>query len=238
MRPRGWRLLVTCEHASGALPPGADLGLDPATLASHVSMDRGAAAVATHLAALTGAPLHLGRYSRLWVDLNRREGNAAAILDESYGVRVPGNVGLPPEARAARLARDHRPYRDAARGDAEALSAAGGCLHLSIHSFTPALDPDRRAFDVGVLFDPRRDAEAAIARFLASGLAALGVSVRENEPYRGWPEGLTSWLRETLADAPYAGLEIEHNQSTLGDGAALEGAAARLASVVAAMVAP
>jgi predicted N-formylglutamate amidohydrolase len=205
----GWSFLVTCEHASAALPEGVELGVAPHVLETHVSYDRGAREIACALAPELGAPLHLGRYSRLLVDLNRREHNPAAIVAESYGIAVPMNATLDEGARAARLATFHRPYRDAARDDARRLAASGGCLHLSVHSFDPSLDPARRAFDAGVLFDPSREPERTIARSIAEGLAARGDSVRENEPYRGTPEGLTSWLRDQLPAERYVGLEIE-----------------------------
>ncbi len=224
-------LLVTCEHASGALPPGVDLGLTPEVLASHVSYDRGALEIARALAARTGAPLHLGRCTRLWVDLNRRETNPAVILERSYGVEVPGNQGLGAEAREARIAAWHRPYREAARRDAERLATLGRCVHLSIHSFDPSLDPEARAFDVGVLFDPARAPEAEHAAQIADGLAICGYATRLNEPYHGTPEGLTSWLRGGLSAARYTGLEIEASQAWV-DNATAASFAADLAGVL------
>lgn len=208
-----WSTLITCEHARGGLPEGLDLGLPEAVLASHVSCDRGSREIATRLAAALGAPLHLGSFSRLVVDLNRMEDNPAVILAETYGVRVPGNEGLTDEAREARIARWHRPYRDAARADAERLAEAGGCLHLSIHSFDRAVDPPRRQFDAGVLFDTEREPEATMAAALAAALAARGVDTRLNEPYAGVPEGLTSWLRGQIAEERYVGIEIEACQA-------------------------
>lgn len=223
------RLLVTCEHASGALPDGADLGLSAEVLASHVSMDRGAATIARELARLTGAPLHVGRYSRLWVDLNRREGNPAVILAETYGLRVPGNERLTDEEREARIAAVHRPYREAALADARRLAAEGHCLHLSMHSFDPSLDPEGRAFDCGVLFDLERTPERELARALAEQLRSRGDDVRLNEPYHGVPEGLTSWLRERLPKERYSGIEVEASQGWMDGPDALRAFAARVA---------
>ena len=48
---------------------------------------------------------------------------------------------------------------------------------------------------------------------LADGLAARGLDARENEPYQGTPEGLTSWLREDLAEDRYVGIELEAQQA-------------------------
>ncbi len=216
-----WQLLVTCEHASPDVPAGIDLGLSPEALRSHISYDRGAKVIAERLAERAEAPLHLGAQSRLVVDLNRRERNPAVILAETYGVRVPGNVRLSEPERAARIARFHRPYRNAAREDAARLAAIGGCLHLSIHSFDPTLNPAARAFDAGVLFDPSRGPERRIAEALASGLSTRQLTVRLNEPYAGTPEGLTSWLRDQLPAPRYVGIEIEACQRWMDEPGAL-----------------
>lgn len=233
MRSPASRLLITCEHASGALPEGLDLGLSEERLLSHISCDRGSLLIARELARLAAAPLHEGRFSRLLVDLNRREANPAVILAESYGVRVPGNAGLSEAEREARIARWHRPYREAARADAVRIAESGFCLHLSIHSFTPAIDPAVRAFDAGVLFDEARSPEREIAIRIADALRGRGHDTRLNAPYRGTPEGLTSWLREQLDASRYAGLEIEANQAWIDREGAVARFAADLASAIA-----
>ncbi len=227
-----WRLLITCEHASPDEPDGFALGLSRDLLATHISYDRGAKEIASALAARKGAPLHLGAQSRLVVDLNRREDNPAVIVAETYGVVVPGNVGLTSAERQARIARFHRPYREAARADAHRFASSGGCLHLSIHSFEPALDPVARAFDAGVLFDPSREPERTIAERMAELLAMRDLDVRLNEPYAGTPEGLTSFLRDQLPAERYVGIEIEASQRWMDREGAIAAFAAKLGDVI------
>jgi len=236
MTRTSWRVLITCEHASSAVPDDVALGLSPEILSTHVSYDRGAIEIARSLAERLGAPLHAGTQSRLVIDLNRREENPDVILETTYGLVVPGNVGLPTSAREARIARFHRPYREAARADARRL-AEGGCFHLSIHSFDPSLDPIARAFDAGVLFDPARSPERPMAEALAVELGSEGLSVRLNEPYRGTPEGLTSWLRDQLPEERYVGIEIEACQGWMDEPGALARFAERLARSVRAVTA-
>lgn len=209
-------LLLTCEHASPDVPEGLDLGVSHEVLTSHIGFDRGARELAMALAAATGAPLHLGRWSRLVVDLNRREGNPAVIVEESSGVRIPGNTALSPAAWTERISLWHRPYREAAREDAMRVAGAGGCLHLAIHAFEPRLDPEARAFDVGVLLDPSRSPERELASALADSLRRAGWDARLDEPYRGTPEGLTSWLRGQIPAAHYTGFEIEASYAVSG----------------------
>jgi predicted N-formylglutamate amidohydrolase len=230
------RSLITCEHASALVPEGIELGLSDAILATHVSTDRGAREIALELAERLAAPVHLGAHSRLVVDLNRREDNPDVIVSATYGLVVPGNVGLSLDEREDRIARFHRPYREAARADALRLADAGGCLHLSIHSFDPSLDPAARAFDAGVLFDPSRSPENTIAARLCDALAACGLSVRLNEPYLGTPEGLTSWLRGQIPEERYVGIEIEACQGWMDRPGALSRFAEQLARSVRAAV--
>lgn len=225
-------LLLTCEHARHALPDGEDLGLSAEVMRSHVSYDRGALEYARALSRLTSAPLHEGRFSRLWVDLNRRTENPAAILAETYGIVVPGNRDLEAAARESRLSRVHRPWRVAVLADARRLAQQGPVLHLSLHSFDPTLDPEARAFDVGVLCDEARAPERAIAVALVQALHAGGDTARLNEPYLGTPEGTTSWLREHFAPEAYAGLEIEASQGWMHDEASLSAFADRLAAAL------
>lgn len=220
--------LITCEHASPDSP--IDLGVGPEVLHTHVSYDRGARTIATALAGQLDAPLHLGSYTRLLVDLNRAEENPAVIVASSYGIEIAANAALDERGRADRIARYHRPYREAAQADAQRL-AKDFCLHLSIHSFEPALDPIGRAFDAGVLFDPARHPEAEIAARLAQNLSAR-YSVRLNEPYAGTPEGLTSWLRAQLPAERYVGIEIEACYRWMDREGALEEFAADLARAV------
>jgi predicted N-formylglutamate amidohydrolase len=230
-------LVVTCEHASGALPRGVDLGLTDAVLETHVSFDRGAREIATALARAASAPLHLGAYSRLLVDLNRREDNPAVILAQSYGIDIPGNVIDEPE-RMQRIERYHRPYREAARADVLRAVERGFCLHLSIHSFDPSLDPIARAFDAGVLFDPSRHPEAEIAAEIAEKLRGMSYSMRENEPYAGTPEGLTSYLRAQIDEARYVGIEIEASQAWVAREGACESFARSLLRSIEGFLAP
>jgi predicted N-formylglutamate amidohydrolase len=211
--PGAATLLLTAEHASPAVPDGVWLGVDEAVILGHRGWDPGSAEAAQLLQRLTGAPLFLGGINRLVVDLNRREEHAQVVPEVSFGVRVPGNEGLSDVDRARRIARWHRPWRrQVAAAVAERARPGRACLHLSVHSFSPEPDPARRTYDLGLLFDPSRPLERAWAARLGRELAARGLDVRDNEPYRGTDEGLTRWLRERHPDPAYAGLEIELSQ--------------------------
>lgn len=217
--------VITCEHASNALPPEAGtLGLDPGTFDTHVAWDPGAPEVALALARALPAPIFLGRYSRLYVDLNRSPSNPQVVPSVAFGVPVPGNAALDAAARAARLTAVHAPYWEQVFGFvARAVESRRRVLHLSVHSFTEQLGAERRALDFGVLFDPERAFEAAVSAVFRRALTAEGLDVRDNQPYDGRHDGLTTALRARFVDACYAGVTLEISHRWLPRIAALAG---------------
>jgi predicted N-formylglutamate amidohydrolase len=215
-------LVLSCEHAAWALPPGEDLGVDRDVLRSQAGWDPGALDIATRIGDALGLPVHAGAFSRMYVDLNRPADHPDVIPLLSYGARVPGNAALAPAERAHRLASFHRPYWDAVAHDVRArLVDPGRCLHLCSHSFDPDLDPTARAFDVGVLYDPAHALEAQLAERLLFGLAAAGLAVRANQPYRGTGPAIATALRGELGPR-YAGIQLEtsHDRIDAADGCA------------------
>jgi predicted N-formylglutamate amidohydrolase len=219
------RLVLSCEHARGAVPPELRaLFRGTAELrAGHRGHDAGALALARSLARRLGCQLHEGLWTRLVVDLNRPAGHPSRL--------GPALRRLPAAEQAAVLARHWEPWHRALRADLDRASLDGRVRHLSVHSFTPVWRGRPRAVGIGVLDDPRRPAERA---WSAALLAALreelpGVVVRRNQPYRGWTPGAVSALRAERG-AGYQGLELEVSQALL---AGPEAAAVRRAVRVA-----
>ncbi len=215
-RLRGPRVLVTCEHASHAVPADLEgLGLAAPVrrrlLQSHAGWDPGALPVARALGRALGVPVHQGRWSRLVADLNRSEDHPRVVARRALGVRIPANQ-LDRAGRAARLQRCWRPYRAAVEEAAADLVRGGGCVHLSIHSFVEELGGVRRDNDIGLLYDPDRPRERALVDALKAALEADGLSVRRNFPYFGSTDGFTSHLRALHPAARYQGIEVELNQ--------------------------
>jgi predicted N-formylglutamate amidohydrolase len=203
-------LVLSCEHASWTLPPGEDLGVADEVLRSQASWDHGAFEIAARIGEALGLPVHAGAFSRMYVDLNRPPEHPHVIPAVSYGAPVPGNQRLAPEERSRRLEQFHAPYWQAVRRDVGArLLDQGRCLHLSSHSFAPELDPERRRYDCGVLYDPSAPLEAALAERLQFALRRAGLDVRANQPYKGNEPALVTSLRGELGGRAYAGIQIE-----------------------------
>ena len=213
------RVVVTCEHASNAIPSSyKKLGLDRRSLESHIAHDLGARDVARVYARALGAELHEGKWSRLLVDLNRSVGHRNLVAETSFGTKVPGNAALDIEEKERRVRAYHEPYRRAVvQALARVTEKYGACVHLSVHSFTPVVDGKRRDADVGLLYDPARPNERSLAQKWARALSTSGLRVRLNYPYRGTADGFTKDLRELFPAGRYTGLELELNQALLVD---------------------
>lgn len=208
-------MVVTVEHASSAVPSRLrDLGLPRRSLESHHGWDPGAALVGKRFAGAFAAPLHVGRWSRLVIDLNRSEDNPRLIPPDLHGgARIPGNADLTEGERHLRVERYWRPWRDVAERSLDAkIARHGRVLHVSVHSFVERLGGQERTNDIGLLYDPAHRDERALADRLDRRLRAAGLGVRRNFPYTGREDGFCMRMRSERLWDRYVGMEIELNQ--------------------------
>ncbi len=170
-------ILLICDHASNAVPPGIDLGIAPALLTRHIAIDIGAADVTRALAAMLGAPAILATVSRLVIDFHRPPDHPGLVPPVSDGHPIPGNIDAD---RWDRIARFHAPYH---RAIADLVTHHRPRLLASIHSFTPALETGSapRPWEIGILYN--RDGRAA--RCAIDLFKAAGVVTGDNQPYSG-----------------------------------------------------
>lgn len=205
------RRLFTCEHGGREIPPEfaaafADAG---AELASHRGWDPGALEAFDALAAAHADAAFCATTSRLLVDLNRSLHHPRVFSARSRG--------LSPAQRADIAARWWQPWRESVVATIEHWLAAGAEVrHVSVHSFTPVLGVEVRNADIGLLYDPRRQAEVAFCRDWLHALRQRGWRVRRNYPYRGIADGHTTALRRRFP-AGYSGVELELNQALFPD---------------------
>lgn len=217
MKRRAETLFITCEHGGNRIPPRYRSLFDRghAALNSHRGWDPGALQLARELAAALDAPLHFSTLSRLLVDLNRSEGHPRVLSKYS---EVLSN-----REREALFDRYYRPYRAAALGGMQAeVSGENRVIHISVHSFTPVLKGVRRNADIGLLYDPRRPGERALAAAWRRAIRSVqpGLRVRMNYPYLGTSDGHTTSLRGWFPADFYVGIELEVNQALVRAGGA------------------
>ena len=210
------QVVVSCEHASNRLPDGMEA--PQALLDLHIAWDPGAVIVARHLAALFDVPLHAGKYSRLVADLNRTLGNSRLIRTASDGHKIPFNRRLDEAEVQRRIEEYYLPYRKGVADNvAEIVDRRGRCVHLCIHTFTPKLRDKVRGNDVGLLYDPYRQPEAALVHELREVMVARsGLVVWLNRPYSGLADGILPRMRESHSQEHFIGIELEVNQKFTG----------------------
>jgi predicted N-formylglutamate amidohydrolase len=211
-------VIVTCEHGGNRIPPRWKKLFrgHEAVLRTHRGYDIGAALVAETLAPALDAPLFVATTSRLLVDLNRSLHHPTCFSEVT---RV-----LPRDERERIVREYYTPHRTAVE-DAidDALRRSSRVVQLAVHSFTPSLHGVVRRADVGLLYDPRRAGERALAAAWKSSLREVMPEwvVRFNYPYRGAGDGFSTSLRRVHSASRYVGIEIEVNQGLLVSRAAM-----------------
>ena len=207
------QVLLIADHASNAVPPGVDLGIDTALLDNHIAVDIGTAALTKALAAALDAPAILATVSRLVIDCNRDPEVPDVIPAASDGHVIPGNLLLSAAERALRIDAIHAPYHAVIAAEIARIPPA---LIVSIHSFTPQLatrPEEKRPWPIGILYnEDDRAARAGLA-----WLAARGINVGDNQPYSGRDLNYTMDRHAEAAGIAYLGLELR--QDEIGDAA-------------------
>ncbi|MDJ0630559.1 MAG: N-formylglutamate amidohydrolase [Rhodobacter sp.] len=182
-RPGPW--LVTCDHASNAVPPtvcGGDLGLPAADMDRHIAYDVGVAGVSRRLAELLNAPVVMSTFSRLVIDPNRGEDDPTLLMQIYDGTVIEGNRHIDDTERERRLNLFYRPYHAEVERLA-VLKDPANAVYLPVHSFTPQLNGRTpRPWQVGVLYGyDARFGKALVERLNEEGDLIVG----DNEPYSG-----------------------------------------------------
>ena len=176
-------LVLTCEHAAAELPTDAPPSrAESRVLRDHWGWDPGAWDTSCALADALDAPVLGGRWSRLWLDLNRHVADPTLVRHEVEGVRLTFNDDVDDDELHRRIDAIHVPYHEAVDREIRKHVIDGRLPALvAVHSFTPNYMGAVRDFDVGVLYH-RHDAPA---QRLVRALKRTGLSVRANQPYSG-----------------------------------------------------
>jgi len=204
-------LILTCEHASNRLPAAFKKAVPADILKTHRAYDIGALAVFRKLVKFAKPEFYCeGKYSRLFVDLNRTLTNKSAFSDYHKQLEARDT------AFAAKVKAQASAYWTEYRDNVEKFIASNKgapIVHLGIHSFTPELNGKVRNTDIGILYDPARPLERTYAQVIKNEIKRLypAMKVRFNYPYKGTSDGLTTTLRKKFGQR-YVGIEIEINQ--------------------------
>jgi len=203
-------ILLLCDHANNAFPPGYDnLGLPASQLKRHIAYDPGVAGITRHMAEILGAPAILTRYSRLLIDPNRGEDDPTLIMRLSDGAVIPGNAALTPDERQRRIDLYYRPYHDAVDKMIDTMIAAGKPpVIFSIHSFTENWRGWMRPWHVGILHDKDPRLALPMIEALREDPALV---VGDNEPYAGSLRGDCIYKHSTTRGLANALIEVRQD---------------------------
>ncbi|MDG1458469.1 MAG: N-formylglutamate amidohydrolase [Pseudoprimorskyibacter sp.] len=173
--------LITCDHASNAVPPSLDgtLGLSEADMERHIAYDVGARGVSLALGRLLNSPVIMSRFSRLVIDPNRGVDDPTLVMRLYDGSIVPGNRYLTQQEKDRRVRTYYKPYHDALAR----LAGQPGRAICAVHSFTPQLrGRQARPWHIGVLFaSDSRLSDAVVTRLNKQSDLCVG----SNQPYKG-----------------------------------------------------
>ncbi len=219
--------MLTCEHASNRIPGGAPRAQQlRELLETHWAWDIGGWSLTRDLAARLGTSAIGGRWSRLWIDLNRRVDDPALVRRDAGGLDLPWNRRVTPAEIERRVVDVHAPYHNQIDElILRRLVRGVRPLVFAVHTFTPEYDGEVRRFDVGLLYEAHRRPAQRIARHLRES----GFSVRYNQPYSGMA-GMMYAVDRHGSHHRLPCLEIEVNHAMFEQPAR----AARLGAVVAA----
>ncbi|MGA0606672.1 N-formylglutamate amidohydrolase [Phenylobacterium sp. VNQ135] len=215
------------DHAGREIPPPLKgLGVSAAEMDRHIAWDIGVAGLGARLSERLDAVFVAQRYSRLVIDCNRDPARPDACPEISDGTPIPGNVGLTPADRLARVEAVFRPYHDAI---AAQLDARGGRpVIVALHSFTPTMNGFARPWRYGVLHLEDSPLSAAMLTRLRAepDLQPVG----DNEPYR--MDGTDFTVPHHAHGRGLDYVELEVRQDLLADPTGQQAEAERLARLL------
>lgn len=210
-------LILTCEHASNKLPASFKRAVPARVLKTHRAYDIGAVQVFRKLVKFAKPEFYSeGKFSRLFIDLNRTITNKSAFSDylrDNTKAKAQATAYWTEYRTAIEKFVESALKPGSPNLSKQAAKAAPSVVHMGIHSFTPELNGKVRNTDIGILYDPRRPQERAYANVIKAEIKRLypAMKVRFNYPYKGTTDGLTTTLRKKFS-ARYVGIEIEINQ--------------------------
>ncbi len=212
-------VLLICDHASKAVPEKMNnLGIDEESLNLHVGWDIGAADVTRRLSNEMNAMAVLAGYSRLLIDNNRQPGDPSGIPEVSDSISIPGNQKLTEDQQIERTEQFFWPYHHAIADAVAHLWRTGLPPALfSVHTFTPSMNGEDRAWHIGVLWN--RDPRMAMPLIHKLRSHGEGFHVGDNQPYSGKDIAFSMDMHAGGAGLPHCAVEIRQDLVSTPSGA-------------------
>lgn len=214
-----YKIIISCEHATNNVPKDyqALFSGQSEVLNSHRGWDPGAIVLASAISKNLKVPLFSYPYTRLLIEPNRSLKHPKLYSEFSKNLS---------QERKDQITRDYYlPYRKRVEDMVQQqISNKKMVLHLSIHSFVPELSGKLRDFEIGILYDPKRETEKEFGRAWKKSIlnCVPHYRIRMNQPYKGSSDGFTTHLRKNFNSQQYLGIELEVNQKIISRGKLLD----------------
>jgi predicted N-formylglutamate amidohydrolase len=175
------KIVITCEHATNDLPEDYSWSEHDQRhfVDEHWGIDIGAFEMAKELAAELKCVFVHSLYSRLLLDTNRSIVSDTLFRKTGDGHEVDLNKDLTYEEEQRRIKRFYIPYYEALR---EISTKVDPTIILSIHSFTPNYQGEKRSLEMGVLYGHD---STKFAIDVNEGMKNKGYYSEINKPYDG-----------------------------------------------------
>ena len=221
-------ILLLGDHAGRAIPQAlGNLNLDPSHLDLHIALDIGVEAIGLALADLLDATFIRQTYSRLVIDCNRPPDWPTSIASVSDEILIPGNQALSDAERSQRHDEIFAPYHACIAAELDRRQREGRrTIVASLHSFTPSMGGNARAWTYGVLHG--HDSAFSL-EVLAELSRRFPQCVGDNEPYALNAQDYTVPRHAQARGLDY--LELEVRQDTISQARDQSAVAATLADV-------
>lgn len=202
-------LVLLCEHALPRIPRSlSHLGVPRSERLRHIGWDIGALALARHLSDRLDAPLFHTGYSRLVVDCNRPLDNPSLMPEIAETTSVPGNHGLVPADRAARIDTLFRPFHAAVARRLDLRAERGETTFvIGVHSYTPVFNGMARPWHAGILYA----GATGFAQRLLKAMTEPDLTLGDNQPYRIDADDYTVPVHGDARGLPSVLIEVRHD---------------------------
>lgn len=203
------KLVITCEHGGNKIPLDySSLFEQKKTLLdSHQGWDLGI--------------LEVFEFVKMEADFYKSSSISRLLIEKNRSLHHPNLFSeimqpLTFSAKQKIIEKYYLPYRNAVEQQINNFVSKGEeVLHISLHSFTPILNGQKRNADLGFLYDPKRTSEIYWVKKMIDYLdKSTNLKIRRNYPYLGTSDGFTTYLRKQFPEN-YRGIEIEINQGLL-----------------------
>ncbi len=203
-------IILISEHASNHIPTDyKKLGLDDQLLETHIAWDIGIGSITRNLSVMLDAPAVLACFSRLLIDANRGLDQAGLIPISSDGYSIPGNQNISADELKRRIEKFYNPFHEATDKLIKSnITNTEAPIILNMHSFTPAMNNNRRKWHAGVLWNK----DDRIAKVLNRNLTRKGFIIGDNQPYSGRHLNHTVNTHGHTHGYPHLNIEIRQDE--------------------------